>query len=123
MGRERASMARLAPGSSRAATGRGLAAPMMVTPATATPVRTSRHRPLEEVKCAYFGPGADQIVTQESGRLQLLRMRENGHDAACGLLGRDAAGGLGKALDPLLDLPQRFQAGFNGAGRDVPQHI
>jgi hypothetical protein len=31
---------------------------------------------------------------------------------AVGLLGRNVAGRLGKALDPLLDIPERFQAGF-----------
>src|SRR6202165_2259979 len=39
------------------------------------------------------------------------------------LFGRDIAGSLGKALDPLLDVFERFEAGFNRVGRDILQHI
>jgi hypothetical protein len=40
-----------------------------------------------------------------------------------GLLGRDVAARLGKALDPLLDVAERLEAGFDGVGRDISQHL
>src|SRR5216684_7020522 len=39
------------------------------------------------------------------------------------LLGRDIAARLGKALDPLLDVAERLEAGFDRVGRDISQHI
>src|ERR1700676_481528 len=39
------------------------------------------------------------------------------------LLGGDAAGRLAKSLDPLLDVSERLEAGFNRLGRDVLQHV
>src|SRR3982074_2204680 len=39
------------------------------------------------------------------------------------LFGRNIAGRFGKALDPFLDVSKRLQAGFNGVGRHVPQHV
>ena len=39
------------------------------------------------------------------------------------LLGRDVAARLGKALDPLLDVSERFEAGFDRVGRDISQHV
>src|SRR6266481_8417592 len=39
------------------------------------------------------------------------------------LLGRDVAARLGKALDPLLDVAERLEAGFDRIGRYIPQHI
>jgi len=40
-----------------------------------------------------------------------------------GLLGRDVAGRLGKALDPVLDFPKRLQAGFDRRRRNVVQQF
>jgi hypothetical protein len=36
-----------------------------------------------------------------------------------GLFGRDVAARLGKALDPLLDVAERLEAGFDRVGRDI----
>ena len=33
------------------------------------------------------------------------------------------SGGSGKALDPLLDVSERFEAGFDRASRDILQNI
>lgn len=38
-------------------------------------------------------------------------------------LGRDVAARLGKALDPLLDVAERLEAGFDRVGRYIPQHV
>src|SRR6266566_2897294 len=38
-------------------------------------------------------------------------------------LGRDVAARLGKALDPLLDVAERLEAGFDRVGRDISQHV
>ena len=40
-----------------------------------------------------------------------------------GLLGRDVAAKLGKALDPLLDVAERLEAGFDRVDRDISQHV
>src|SRR6267143_5086138 len=39
------------------------------------------------------------------------------------LLGRDAAGRFGKSLDALLDVLERFQAGFDGRRGDILQNL
>lgn len=38
-------------------------------------------------------------------------------------LDRDVAARLGKALDPLLDVAERLEAGFDRVGRDIAQHV
>jgi hypothetical protein len=48
--------------------------------------------------------------------------------SACGfradeLFSRDMAARLGQALDTLLDVTERFEAGFNCVGRDISQHV
>ena len=40
-----------------------------------------------------------------------------------GLLGRDIATRLGEALDPLLDVAERLEAGFDRVDRDISQHV
>ena len=47
---------------------RRFAAPAMAPPATASPAPGSQHGLLDEVTGSYFGPVADQIVTDASGR-------------------------------------------------------
>ena len=39
------------------------------------------------------------------------------------LLGRDIAARLGKTLDPLLDVAEGLEAGFDRVGRDISQHL
>src|SRR6266478_3924925 len=39
------------------------------------------------------------------------------------LFGRDVAARLGKALDPLLDVAERLEAGFDRVDRDISQHV
>ena len=39
------------------------------------------------------------------------------------LLGRDVAGGFGKALDAVLDIPKRLETGLDLFGRQILQHI
>ena len=68
-------------------------------------------------------------IASQNDSIRKMRTRYRGSAAriwgfrAHGLLGRDVAARLGKALDPLLDVCERCEAGFDRLGRDVLQNV
>jgi hypothetical protein len=69
------------------------------------------------IRCEGCVSSKDAHAAREPRNARLSGLRLTGS------FGCDAAGRLAKTLEPLLDVSERLEAGFDGVGLDVLQNI